>query len=138
MFSITAKDLLLIIKMTLFLNFQTRLRLANAGLERELERCRTQIRSKDSKIEKLETKISKLNTDNRELDDQNVAACDAKTALELGLIRGTPQLTILQDCHKKLMRVTPDMVYESDDEESIPIINLHNRFLAEKSTQTDF
>ena len=72
------------------------------------------------------------------MNKQNVAACDAKTALELGLIHGKPQITILQECHKKLMRVTPDMVYESDDEESVPIINLHNRFQAEKSTQTDF
>ena len=72
------------------------------------------------------------------MDKQNIAACDAKTALELGLIRGKPQITILQECHKKLMRVTPDMVYESDDEESVPIINLHNRFPIERSTQTDF
>ena len=72
------------------------------------------------------------------MDKQNIAACDAKTALELGLIRGKPQITILQECQKKLMRVTPDMVYESDDEESVPIINLHNRFPVEKSTQTDF
>ena len=85
----------------------------------------------------MDTKIALLKTERKELTKQNIAACDAKTALELGLIKGKPKITILQECHKKLMRVTPDMVYESDDEESVPIINLHNTFQAEKSTQTD-
>ena len=86
----------------------------------------------------MDTKIALLKTERKELTEQNIAACDAKTALELGLIRGKPKITILQDCHKKLMRVTPDMVYESDDEESVPIMKLHDTFQAEKFTQTDF
>lgn len=86
----------------------------------------------------LKARFDALDSENDKLDKQNEAACDAKSILELGLIRGRPLRVILQNCHRKLMEVTPELwEEESDDEEAIPIRNLHSIGLADAATQTE-
>lgn len=119
--------------------------MANAVLDRELGRCKLELGRKKAALEdlalengNLRQRCEALNNENNNLETQNEAACDAKSIMEIGLIRGRPLRVIIQDCHRKLKEVTPELIEEdSDDEEAIPIINLQHIGLTDAATQTE-
>ena len=85
----------------------------------------------------MEDRVEVLRNDKIDLRVQNLAACDAKSIMEIGLIRGLPRLEIIQKCHEKLREVTPDLIIEDlRDPEAAPIIQLPNIGMEDKATQT--
>ena len=106
--------------------------------ERDLDHCRNQIRLKNRRIADLRDANQELTDERNRLEEQNVAACDAKSIIEIGLIHGEPWIKILQTCHDKLKEVTPDLIEEDpNDEEDVLIIEMKKINLVDKGCQTD-
>ena len=93
---------------------------------------------KNRRITDLRLANQEVRDERDKLEEQNVAACDAKSIIEIGLIRGEPWLKILQKCHDKLKEVTPDLIEEDpNDEEDVLIIKMKKMNLLDKGCQTD-
>ena len=105
-------------------------------LSQEVAYFRDLAERKQETIEELKATIEVMHDERRVINAQNVAACDAKTEIEEGLIDGNDKLTIIQKAHAKLREVTPDLTREDmEDEAARPIIDMIIAEMKDKSTQ---